>query len=195
VSGSAHGRDGARATTLAAEHRRFLLVEQGIGAAVFNLLLNGAIAWLMVRSLRTVPTWGTELSIVGDTIGTAFLLPFFTCLTVTRLARGRVERGRLPALAWRRSSHAVLGRLPSGTLPRALMLGLACAVALGPVAVWTLALLEVREMGAWPFVVFKAAFAAALAALVTPVIALGALGDAGGGAAGGGDGGGSATAA
>lgn len=184
--GAGPAPDAARgATALRPEHRRFLLLEQGLGAALFNLLLNGGIAWLMVRSLRTVPTWGGDLSIAGDTIATAFLLPFITCLVVTRLARAQVEKGRLPALGWHRSSHAVLRRLPSRVLPRAAVLGLACAVALGPVVVWTLALLEVRELAAWPFVVFKAAFAGALAALVTPVVALGALGDVGeGGGAG-----------
>lgn len=184
--GPGPGSDVARcATALRAEHRRFLLLEQGLGAALFNVLLNGGIAWLMVRSLRTVPAWGGDLSIIGDTIATAFLLPFITCLVVTRLARAQVEKGRVPALDWHRSSHTVLRRLPSGVLPRALVLGLACAVALGPLVVWTLALLEVRELGAWPFVVFKAAFAGALAALVTPVVALGALGDVGAGEGGG----------
>ena len=38
-----------------AAHRRYLLIEQGIGAAIFNLLLNGVIAWFAVRSLERVP--------------------------------------------------------------------------------------------------------------------------------------------
>ncbi|MEW6272052.1 MAG: hypothetical protein AB1689_22450 [Thermodesulfobacteriota bacterium] len=167
-----------RALALDAAHRRYLLIEQGVGAALFNLLLNAGIAWLMVRSVDAVPTWGRELSIVGDTIGTAFLLPFFTCLIVTRLARGQVEKGRLPRLDSANGSHAALRRLPAGTLPRALVLGLACVIAFAPVVVWALAALEVREMGAWRFVVFKGLFAAALAALVTPLVALRAICDA-----------------
>jgi Mg/Co/Ni transporter MgtE len=163
---------------LEAAHRRYLLVEQGIGAAIFNLLLNAGIAWLMVRSLEKVPTWGSDMSIVGDTIGTAFLLPFFTCLIVTRLARGQVRSGRLPPLPWHRTSHAALRRLPARTLPRAALLGLVCVIAFAPVVVWALAALEVNELGVWRFVAFKALFAAALAAVVSPVIALGALGDA-----------------
>jgi len=165
------------AAALDLAHRRYLLIEQGIGSAIFNLLLNGAIAWFMTRSLERVPLWGTDLSIAGDTIGTTFMLPFFTCLIVTRLARGQVVRGRLPPVAWRRDSHAALGRLPARTLPRALVLGLATLVAVAPVAVWALTVFEVNDLGVWRFVAFKALFAAVLAAIVTPIVALGALGD------------------
>ena len=161
-------------------HRRYILIEQGIGSAVFNLLLNGAIAWFMARSLERVPLWGTDLSIAGDTIGTTFLLPFFTCLIVTRLARGQVASGRLPPVSWRRDAHAALGRLPARTLPRALVLGVATLIAVAPVAVWALTALEVTDLGMWRFVAFKALFAALLAAIVTPIVALGALGDTGG---------------
>jgi hypothetical protein len=94
------------------------------------------------------------------------------------MARGRVERGKLPPLAWRRASHATLGRLPARTPMRALVLGLAGLIAVAPVAVWALVALEVRDLGPWSFVAFKALFAAVLAALVTPLVALGALGDA-----------------
>lgn len=158
-------------------HRRYVLIEQGVGAAIFNLLLNGAIAWFMTRSLERVPLWGTTTSIAGDTIGTTFLLPFFTCLIVTRLARGQVTSGRLPPVSWRRDSHAALGRLPARTLPRALVLGLATLIAVAPVAVWALTALEVNDLAVWHFVTFKALFAALLAAIITPIVALGALGD------------------
>jgi hypothetical protein len=43
--------------------------------------------------------------------------------------------------------------------------------------VWALVALEVHDLGVGRFVVFKALFAAVLAALVTPIVALGALGD------------------
>lgn len=160
-----------------AAHRRYLLIEQGIGAAIFNLLLNGVLAWLSVRSLERVPLWG-QTSIGVDTLFTTFLLPFFTCLIVTRMARGMVHKGKLPPVAWRRADHATLGRLPARTLSRALVLGLAGLVAFGPVVVWAFAALEVRELGVWSFVTYKALFAAVLAAIFTPLIAAMALGDA-----------------
>jgi hypothetical protein len=159
-----------------AAHRRYLLIEQGVGAAIFNLLLNGVLAWLSVRSLERVPLWG-ETSIAVDTLFTTFLLPFFTCLIVTRLALGMVRKGKLPPVAWRRADHATLRRLPARTVTRALLLGLVGLVAFGPVMVWAFAAFEVREMGVWSFVTYKALFAAALAAIFTPLIAVLALGD------------------
>jgi hypothetical protein len=156
------------------EHLRFLLLEQGIGAAVFNFLLNGGIAWALFRSLERVPLWGQQ-SIAGDTIATCFFLPFFTALIVTPLVRRRVQRGSLPALGWTRATHPPLGWLPSGTVKRGLVLGLACMLIVGPLSVWGLTRLEVSELALWPFVGFKAAFAAVLALVVTPVISLWAM--------------------
>src|SRR5438874_2612083 len=91
--------------------RRYLLLEQGVGAAVFNLVLNAAIAWAMFRSVAVVPLWGQQ-SIMGDTIGTCFLLPLLTCLIATRLVRSHVRAGKVAALGWTRTSHPVLGWLP-----------------------------------------------------------------------------------
>jgi hypothetical protein len=159
---------------MSSKHLRFLLLEQGIGSAVFNLLLNGGIAWLLFRSFERVPLWGQQ-SIAGDTLATCFFLPFFTALIVTPLVRRRVQAGTLGALGWTRETHPVLGWLPSGTGKRGLVLGVGCALIVGPLSVWALGRLDVSELGFWPFVGFKAAFAAALALLVTPVISLWAM--------------------
>ena len=154
--------------------QRFLLLEQGIGAGLFNVALNAAIAWAMFRHLDVVPLWGQQ-SIAGDTLGTCFFLPFFTALIVTPLVRRRVRRGDLEALPWTRDSHPLLGWLPAGTARRALALGGLCLVAAGPPTVLALHGLSIAQLALWPFVVFKAAFAGLLALLVTPVISLWAL--------------------
>ena len=158
-------------------HRQFLVAEQCVGAALFNFALNAAIAWGMYRHLEVVPLWGQE-SIAGDTLGTCFFLPFFTALIVTRLAGGRVRDGKLPAVERSRDSYPGLARLPTGTLGRAVALGVWCVVVFGTAAVLALFAFEVRSLSFWPFVGFKAAFAALLAALVTPAIALAAIADA-----------------
>ena len=155
-------------------HLRFLLLEQGVGSGVFNFVLNGVIAWLLFRSLEHVPLWGQQ-SIAGDTIGTCFFLPFLTALIVTPLVRRRVSGGSLAALGWTRESHPALGWLPQGTFARAFVLGLGCALLLGPASVWALGRLNVSELTLWSFVGFKAAFAGILALLVTPVISLWAM--------------------
>jgi hypothetical protein len=155
-------------------HRRYLLLEQGIGAAVFNFVLNGAIAWLLFRTQDEVPLWGQQ-SIAGDTIVTSLLLPLITCLIVTPMARRHVRGGRIVPLGWTRETHGALGWLPRGTVARAFVLGLLCMVAISPLTLLGLALLHVAKLGMWKFVLFKASFAAAEALVVTPLIALWAI--------------------
>src|SRR6266404_161255 len=157
--------------------RRYLLLEQGVGAAVFNFVLNAAIAWAMFRSVAVVPLWGQQ-SIIGDTIGTCFLLPVITCFIATRLVRGQVRAGKVAALGWTRASHPVLGWLPQTTGRRGVALGLVSIALLAPLALAALVLLGVAAMPFWHFVVFKAAFAAFAAALVTPLVALWAIAEA-----------------
>jgi hypothetical protein len=155
-------------------HRRYLLIEQGVGAAVVNFAINAAIAWLMFRTQDLVPLWGQQ-SIAGDTIGTCLILPLLTCLIVTPMARGHVRAGRVKALGWKRDSHRFLGWLPAGTFLRGFVLGLLCMLALSPLTLLVLTLLHVANLSLWQFVVFKATFAALAAALVTPVVAVWAI--------------------
>jgi hypothetical protein len=73
-----------------AAHRRYVVLEQGVGAVSVNFLLNVAIAWAAFRGMSSIPIWGAQ-SIAGDTIATAFVLPFLTCLIVTPLAHRRAH--------------------------------------------------------------------------------------------------------
>jgi hypothetical protein len=156
-------------------HRQYLLLEQGVGAGVFNLLLNGAIAWLLFRGAATVPLWGQQ-SIGGDTIVTAFMLPFLTTLIASRIVRGHVRKGSVPAFAWNGSRLGAW--MPAGLTLRGALLGVACVVLAGLPMTRLLSTLGVVEMTFGGFVAFKALFAAALAILVTPLIARAALADA-----------------
>jgi hypothetical protein len=158
-------------------HGRYLLLEQGVGAGVVNFGINAAIAWGMFRGAESVPLWGQQ-SIMGDTIGTCVMLPLLTSLIVTRVARGQMRAGKMPPLGWSRATHPVLGWLPRGTVVRGLVLGAVCVVVFAPLAYLYLRAREVDGMGLGRFVLFKASFAALLGALVTPVIALWAIGEA-----------------
>jgi hypothetical protein len=158
-------------------HYRYLWLEQGIGAAIFNVVVSAGIAWLLFRPLDVVPLWGPQ-SIAGDTIATCFFLPFLTCLIVTRLAHREVRRGRLPAPRWRRTSHPVLRRLPAGTGRRAVVLGVLGVLLVAPVTIALLDAANIGALGFTGFVSFKALYAGVLGAAVTPVVALAALGDA-----------------
>jgi hypothetical protein len=157
------------------QQRRYLLLEQGIGAGVFNVALNAAIAWALFRSMETVPLWGQQ-SIAGDTIGTSFMLPLLTTVIASRVVRRHVRAGRVDALAWPEASYG--RRLPRVLSLRGALLGVACVVLAGIPATRALAAAGIGEMSLGGFVVFKAIFAGALAAVVTPIIARLALGDA-----------------
>jgi hypothetical protein len=158
---------------VSSHHRRYLLVEQGVGAALFNLVLNAAIAWALFRGMPRVPLWG-QTSLMGDTIGTSMILPFLTCLIVTRIARGHVRAGHVAALEWT-STPSWLGWLPQRTLARAAILALAGVVVLAPLAALALGVAGIEELPLGRAVAFKAAFAAVAAAVVTPVVALRAI--------------------
>ena len=155
-------------------HRHYLLLEQGVGAAGFNFLLNAAIAWLMFRGAEVVPLWGQQ-SIAGDTIGTSVILPLLTCLIATRIVRGHVRSGKVAPLGWSRDTQPWLGWLPRGTLARGLVLGAVGLLVFAPPVVGVLAARGVTQLGFGRFVVFKASFAAAEALVVTPLVALWAI--------------------
>ena len=159
---------------MSAAQRRYLLLEQGVGAGVFNFLLNALIAWLLFRGAAMVPLWGQQ-SIAGDTIATSAILPFLTCLIATRIVRGHVRAGKVAALGWSRDSRPWLGWLPHGTLARGLALGAAGPLVFAPPVVLALVALDVTHLGLGPFVVFKASFAAGEALIVTPLVALWAI--------------------
>jgi hypothetical protein len=156
-------------------HKRFLLLEEGVGSVIVNLLINGVIAYLMFRGAESVPLWGQQ-SIAGDTIGTTFFLPLITCLIVTPLARGQVRSGRVQPVD---GFPLGLRWMPRRPLWRGALLGGICVAAVAPLAVTALVVFGVVQQSFWQFVVFKAIFAAALGAVVTPLIALWAI--AGGG--------------
>lgn len=152
-------------------HKRFLLLEEGVGSVIANVIINGAIALLLFRGADRVPLWGQQ-SIAGDTIGTTFFLPFFTTLIVTPLARRALRAGQFEALEWGRDVPRGLRWLPAGTFARGIALGLLCLVIVAPLSVGALSALGVTEQSFWGFITFKVIFAAALGAPVTPLIAL-----------------------
>ncbi|MBI3785038.1 MAG: hypothetical protein HY270_16735 [Deltaproteobacteria bacterium] len=151
-------------------HKRFLLLEEGVGSVVVNLVINAAIAFLMFRGAPTVPLWGQQ-SVVSDTIGTTFFLPLFTTLIVTSLARRQVSAGRVAPFA---GMPLGLQWMPIHTLWRGVVLGLITAFVIAPPTVAILATLS-NDHSFWGFVAFKAIFAAVLGAFVTPLIALWAI--------------------
>jgi hypothetical protein len=166
---------------LEAEHRRWILINALVVAAVVNLVLNGLIAWLSVRGHHTVPAWGLpapgKTNVLIDTVGTFFFLPFFTCAMTTTAVWAEVRSGRLPPL----QALAVPRRLACGRLRRGALLGVSTAVVLSPLAVVILALWGLGSVSSTQFVLYKMTLGVLLGAVVTPIIAVLAMADHSGG--------------
>lgn len=162
----------AAAYRLSAEHRRFLWIDQGLVSVLFNFALNAGIAWLSVYSVASIPLWGSQ-SIAVDTFATAFLLPLFTALIVTRLVRRQVTTARLSPLP---SEGARLSPwVARSGLERGMRLGIAGMLLAALPLVVVLALFGLDSLERTSFIWFKAGFAALLAGAVTPFIGWWAL--------------------
>jgi hypothetical protein len=79
------------------EHRELLVVEQGVGAFTVNVVINGAIGWLLFRSIAEIPLWG-ETSVGGDLLATALLLPLLSGLIVSKIVGRKPRMGKLSPL-------------------------------------------------------------------------------------------------
>lgn len=160
---------------LSDRHQRFLVVEQGAVPTLFNLVLNGAIAWALFRSATHVPLWG-ESSLGVDLLATGFLLPFLTCLIVSAIVARHVRDGKVPPLP--AAQLPLTGWFQRSSLSRGLLLG-AAGVLFGALPiVWALSLAQAQPLAVHSFVTFKAVWAAMLALLVTPVVGWWALANA-----------------
>ena len=82
---------------LSDRHRRFLLVEQGLHPFLLNVVINGLIAWLILRSQPAVPLWG-DASMGIDLIATGILLPVLVCQIVSRVIDRQVRGEKVPPL-------------------------------------------------------------------------------------------------
>jgi hypothetical protein len=160
---------------LSDRHQRFLVIEQGAVPTIFNLVLNGAIAWALFRSATHVPLWG-ESSLGIDLLATAFLLPFLTCLIVSAIVKRHVRDGKVPPLPAAQLPHTSWSE--RSPMQRALVLGAAGVVFGALPLVWALSLAQAQPLAVSSFVAFKAVWAALLALAVTPIVGWWALANA-----------------
>jgi len=160
---------------LAPEHRKLLVVDQGIVALVINIAFNGGIAWLLFRSMSEIPLWG-ESSVGVDMIATAVLLPVFSCLIVSKIVVSQVRSGKIPPLQGDQIPKSGWSHRPA--VIRGLFLG-TCAVFLGAApVVAALSIADSASVDASAFIGYKAVWAGLMAGVVSPPIAWWALADA-----------------
>lgn len=155
---------------MSSEHRRFLFMEQATSGGIINLGIAALFGLLLFRQAERVPMAGAQ-GLEFDTLVTAFMIPFVTCLIVTWVARRQVRNGRITML----DGGAFRALMPDGIMWRAILLGAACAVISFPVVMAISALVGGASVTLRHFLIFKLAFASAEGALVTPLIAFVAI--------------------
>jgi hypothetical protein len=167
------------AQRLTSAHRRFLIRDALVIAGVVNASLSALIAWLVTLGEDEIPNTAVPLiegpSVVVDTVGTFFVLPFLTTLAITTVIWKEMRDGHLTRLPLAPGSFAE--RLPDTRLRRATRIGLLCLLALGPIGAVVLLLLDYGGISIGEFVIYKAIVGIALGMLVTPLIAMVAFGD------------------
>ena len=160
-------------------HRRFLIRDALLIAAVVNGALSALIAWLFTVNEEEIPAAAVPLvegpSVIVDTVATCFVLPFLTTLAITTIIWKEMRGGHLTRLPLAQGSFAE--RLPDTRLRRATVVGLLCLLVFGPISLALLLLFDYGDISTGEFVLFKAIFGIVLGALVTPFIAIVAFGD------------------
>jgi hypothetical protein len=155
---------------------RYLLLECCLGSALVNAVINGGIGWATTRSLASLPLWRIP-GVAADIVGTAFGVTFGTCLGMAFQIRRDLKSGKIGSVRVGPGVAVLLARFPYGTLRRSLGLGALSVPLFALPMVLALVVLGVGALERAPFIVLKACFAALEGALVTPFIALAALGD------------------
>lgn len=157
---------------LSDHHRRFFRNDQFLHAFLINVVFNGAIAWLLLRSHDRIPLWG-DVAIGVDLLATGVLLPFLMCLIVSRVIAGQVASGKLPRLEPEQIAAYGLHRQP--TWVRAIVLAVFGTLCGSLPLVVLLELANAQPVSVGGFIAFKALWAGGLAAMVSPPMAWWAL--------------------
>jgi hypothetical protein len=161
------------------EHRRWLFLNTIVIAAIVNAALSALIAWISAANEDEIPLIAAPLiegpSLITDTVGTFFILPFLTTLVVTTVVWHELREGRIAPLSKRTSG--ILSNLPRTRVRRGAYFGLITMLVLSAPAVIALVIRDPGDVSVGDFVIFKAIFGVVLGALVTPPIALAAMTD------------------
>ena len=156
--------------------RQFIIRDFVTTPLIVNLLLNGFIGWFTFGGRSNMPFLGAD-GVAMDVLLTAFILTFVTCLIVAPIMWQLVAQGDQATVVWRRSEIAWLRWLPAGKWMRALVVSIA---ATGIVALLILGLLPavgITMLSGAGAILLKVVVAIAVAATVTPFLALASWAD------------------
>jgi hypothetical protein len=156
--------------------RRYLFVQNLVGAAFVNLLINGGLGWLITRGLPVFPVWSLP-GAAADLAATGFGVTFGTCIAARIGVRWDVGRGKIKPPTLSDGLGVWYRRLPEKVFARSIWLGvISLPVFVLPLLGW-LAWSGVPALERTSFIWLKAGFSAVVAAVVTPLIVLAALVD------------------
>jgi hypothetical protein len=153
---------------------RYYILQNGVGAAIVNALLNGGLGWLMVLKQPELAVWGLP-SVASDLVATAFGVAFGTALMVSITTRFDFKRGKASAPPLSAALTAWFARAPARHFPAALWLGALGLLVFAPPALVLLRAFPEPVMPGNTFIAAKALFSAFEGALVTPLVALAAV--------------------
>lgn len=153
-------------------HKHYLLSEQIINPALVNIIVNGAISWLSLRNADIIYYW-QDTPIGPDLLLTGFLLPFIMTMINSRLVAGKVYKGDLDHIP--PVDFGPQGWYRRPIFMRSLYLGGLGVLLFAVPTVLILPNIWPAPLSLWGVVMFKAVWAAVLAVLVCPVIAVWAI--------------------
>lgn len=157
---------------LSEAHKQYLLSEQIINPALVNLVANGAISWLSLRNATMIYYW-KESPLGPDLLLTGFLLPFIMTMINSRLIAGRVYKGDLDHIPTVKFGPRGWHSRP--IFIRSMFLGVLGVLLFALPTLLILPLIWPAPLFFWGVVVFKAIWAAVLAVLICPVVAVWAI--------------------
>jgi len=144
-----------------------------------NAVVNGLIAWFIVRSKGMLIIWGGEHSFGQDIVATAFLLLLIISLIVIPLNKKNVLKGKVPSFEWNQNLflHKILSKFPKNTFLSSLVFGVIGLVIIVPVTLLPLYAFGITQMTPLSYSIFKGVWAGVLAGVMLWPIILYALGN------------------
>jgi hypothetical protein len=154
------------------------LRNEALAGGVINALINGLIAWLVLKGGPPL-IWSGIHGFPFDILLTAFLLPFIVAAIVISLQRSKLAKGKLQAIHLDADSkiQTLIARMPRGVFPNALLFGLLGLVLGAPLTLLGLFALGVDTFAPVSYAIFKGVWAGFLAALLLIPMVLVALRD------------------
>jgi hypothetical protein len=137
----------------------------GIGAAVPNMVINPALAWVVNRQMEFVPLTG-DGSMVVDTAITSILLPLIVTLFIASATRREIEAGRITVSEGFPRTGCLLSWLPRQGWALGLTIGIVAALVIAPLTLGFFRLLGVAGLPFAGFALFKAVYTPVLAFIV-----------------------------